>query len=268
MRILIRTSRLASWARRFASFALPLVVIPVFLHRAAIMDSETFALVETLGLTCAFFGFMLGAAACIRLWFTGDRGWGRAITGILLGLACLMPFAYRLYLSQTYPATPDILSDPAIPVALAGAPARDPASVSGEEIMLAFPHIGPRQYQLGVNDVYRIVDALVAARGWQVLQRQPPQLEAAVGQINAVAVTWLGWRDEIAIGLRGNAGRTEVAVRSASPTGGGDLGVNGRRVDAFLADLDAAVTEAVLNAPAPDGPPVPMLPRPDRSTGG
>ena len=39
MRILVRTSRWAIWARRLGNFALPLAVIPILMHRAEAINT-------------------------------------------------------------------------------------------------------------------------------------------------------------------------------------------------------------------------------------
>ena len=50
MRILIRTSKWAIWARRFGSFAVPLTVIPVFMHREQMIASSDFVIIEAIPL--------------------------------------------------------------------------------------------------------------------------------------------------------------------------------------------------------------------------
>ena len=53
MRILIRTSKWAVWARRFGALALPLAAIPVLLHRLHIITSDNFIDVEAVALGIA-----------------------------------------------------------------------------------------------------------------------------------------------------------------------------------------------------------------------
>ena len=82
MRILIRTSKWAIWARRLGSFAMPLAIIPVFLHRERIISSDDFLLIELVAAGFALVAAFLAIGAYARLWVTGDQGWSRATVGL------------------------------------------------------------------------------------------------------------------------------------------------------------------------------------------
>ena len=92
MRLLVRTSRWAVWARRLGSFALPLAIIPVLMHRGSAIGTDTFEIVEAgddpRGARPALITSII---AFVRIWITGDEGWGRAITGLIFSLACFIP---------------------------------------------------------------------------------------------------------------------------------------------------------------------------------
>ncbi len=261
MRILIRTSRLAIWARRLGSFALPLAVIPIPLHRAALVNSDTFILIETLAMGFAGTALLIGLSALVRLWITGDRGWNRAITGVFMGAVCLSPVFYGSYMATRYPLAVDVSTTAAATIELEEAtPQVLDNMASREEILAAFPDARARNYALGVNETFRVIDGLVQQRGWQIIRRDPPDLETADGQINAIDTTLLGWRDEVAIAVTGSFAATQVQMRSASVAAhGGDLGQNGRRIEAFLGDLDAAILADAFKAPAAGAPPVPAF---------
>ena len=67
-------------------------------------------------------------------------------------------------------------------------------------------------------------------------------------------MTLVGFRDEVAILINwAEDGSTLVSMRSASLFGLDDLGANGLRIEAFLTDLDTAVTEAQRQEPIFDG---------------
>jgi uncharacterized protein (DUF1499 family) len=60
------------------------------------------------------------------------------------------------------------------------------------------------------------------------------------GVIQAVAhVRWTPFRDDVTVRVSEERGQVAVTVRSRSRVGRGDLGVNARRIHAYLRALDA-----------------------------
>lgn len=243
IRILIRTSRWAIWSRRLGSVAVPLLIIPALMHRSKAINSETFGIVFSFALIVAGLAFLTGLVGFIRLWMTGDRGWGRATTGILLGLLCLSPLIYASVQYVRYPATFDVTTDWDNPpdMMLVGGPAPDDRLK--DEIMATFPNAVNRNYQLPPEIVFALAEQLVTEYGWDVRLRRTPGQLATPGQINAVAMTLVGWRDEVSISIGNVQNGTRVALRSRSTVGVFDLGENGRRIETFLLTLDERVSE-------------------------
>ena len=174
MRILIRTSKWAIWARRFGSLALPLAIIPILLHRERLILSADFAIIETVAMVVAGIGLFLALGAFVRLWITGDQGWGKATAGFFLSLICLAPFGVLAFLAARYPSTADIATDradpPGIVSQLPAHPPADPAAVAA-----AFPNAQDRTYPIEAAQMFAIVDGLVGARGWEPRARREPQ---------------------------------------------------------------------------------------------
>ncbi|HEY4201132.1 MAG TPA: DUF1499 domain-containing protein [Devosiaceae bacterium] len=267
MRILIRTSRTAIWARRIAGLSLPLVIIPVFLHRKLIIDPDRFLLVELVACGVAALALLLSVLALIRLWRSGDRGWDKAILAFLISLVCLAPFAYGAYALYRNPSVTDVSTNVADPVPLAvlsgTAPPVDPARLA--EIDTKFPNLRTRNYQADVSDLYAMALRQVNDRGWDIRDQRAPLSAADTGEIDAVVTTWLGWRDEVGIRIIGTADGATVDMRSASLGGGySDLGANGGRIEEYLVALDAAVSDQLRNGDDGDeaspAPPKPVAP--------
>lgn len=244
MRILIRTSKWAIWARRFGSFAVPVIVISVWMHRSQALASETFLSVIGLAAILAVLALISGIVAYVRLWQSGDRGWGRATVGIFLGLLCLSPLAYGASLALRYPLTNDVSTDTARPLQLV-VKSSDASSrqLSGEEISSAFPDVYTRTYQTGTQEVFERVASLIEARQWQVRVRKAPGSASPEGQFNIIASTLLGFRDEIVVRLSPVGEGSIVDMRSTSLVGEHDLGRNGTRIEAFLRDLDQVIAD-------------------------
>lgn len=259
MRIPVRTSRLAIIARRMASFALPLIIIPVFLHRNKTIDSEMFSLIVAIGMGFAALGLLAGSAAVVRLWFTGDMGWWRAVTGIFIGLICLSPLAMATQLYLHYPEVSDVSTGSPPSIELRNKPQMPTRSEAERaEILGAFPNLISRDYVLAPNQAYAMALDLVKKNGWTIINGSPPELERAQGQINAIETTFLGWEDEIGVRVIGTGEGVEVSVRSASLTKTDhDLGRNGLRIEAFLQDLDAMVTDQLRKGLPAEAPPAP-----------
>ncbi|MEQ1768784.1 MAG: DUF1499 domain-containing protein [Devosia sp.] len=251
MRILVRTSKWAVWSRRIGALALPLAIIPVFLHRSHYIPSETFVVIEAVALALAAMAAFAGLVAIVRLWFTGDRGWGRAVFGFLFGAICLAPAAWLAFEAIRLPATPDVSTDFNNPPSLVSfVPARFLSADERTRIEEAFPNARSRTYPIAVADMYPIVENLMISRGWDIRTRTLPVNAFDAGQINAIATTLLGWRQEVVLRITGSADGSTIAMRSASLSDFHDFAENGHRVEAFLLELDSLVTLTLRDAPA------------------
>lgn len=260
MRILIRTSKWAIWSRRFGSLALPLAIIPVFMHRERFISSADFTTIELVAMAVACLAFVLAIGAFVRLWITGDLGWGKAVMGFFLSLLCLLPLGYVLFEMSRFPNISDIATDAASPPGLVS---QVPPSNSADSaaIVAAFPNARDRSYPIEAQEMYALVVTLAEQRGWEIRARREPQTPLAEGQLNAIAMTLIGYRSEVAVRVQGDPQGSTVSMRSASLFGGHDLGENGRRIEEFLTALDDRVTQilrnAPVNAPLPSDEPAP-----------
>lgn len=249
MRIIIRTSIWAIWARRLASLAVPLLVLPVVLYRQRLIETDAFHIAETVALGVALAGLLTALVALARLWQTGDRGWGRAIPALFVSLFCLLPFGWLALEVERYPAVTDVatIERQFLPLRLDAATEamRPPVPLAAEHLGVEFPDARSRAYGLGPDRVYAVALGLIAQRGWTVVgQRQPSGLFGE-GLINARVTHLLGWRDEVVLRIAMRPGGTGVDMRSVSLDALHDLGANGRRIEEFLNALDAGVAAAL-----------------------
>ncbi len=245
MRVVIRTSKWAIWSRRFASFALPLSVLSVWTHRAQLLNSDAFQIILASAILLAVFAILFGIAAYVRIWGTGDHGWGRASLGVLIGMICLSPFVYGAVIGGRYPLVNDISTNQGKPLELLVK--RDGENLAYDpqlrtQIQTAFPSAITRFYQFTPAQTYTQVEQLIDGRGWDVRVRRAPGI-GRDGQINAMAMTFMGWRDEVVVRVTQTSDGAQVDMRSASLHGVGDLGKNGLRIESFLQDLDAEMAK-------------------------
>lgn len=253
LRIIIRTSKWAIWSRRLASFSLPLVVIPVLLHRERLIDADTFHLVAAIACAVALMALVAALVALVRLWYSGDQGWGRAVSALVVSLICLAPFGWAGWMATRYPPVTDVATfeRAALPLVLDAATSamRPPVPLPISEVETYFPNARTREYPLNALQAFELATRLVEAEGWQVRTRRQPIGPLAEGRINARAVRLMGWRDEIVLRIAGGLEGAVIDMRSVSLDAIHDLGANGLRIEAFLTALDTEVTTLMRDNP-------------------
>lgn len=253
MRILIRTSKWAVLARRLGSLAVPLTIVPVLMHRERFLDSWAFLAASAFAGLVALLAVLAAFVALVRLWHTGDQGWGRALAGLLLGLLCLAPFAYFGSLALRYPVVTDIATTARGDLPLLFEPdtvnMAAPRLLSPEAQQRFFPNATTRIYPLDPLQLFAIAEHLAQAQGWDIRQARAPGIGGEAGRLNARITTLLGWREEAVLRVAGASGGAAVDMRSASIGALHDLGSNGLRISAFLVALDNEVTAFLRDNP-------------------
>lgn len=252
MRIVIKTSKWAVWARRLARLAVPLVVIPIVLHHWRLLPGDSFLALGVLALATILMALILALIALVHLWFSGDQGWGRAFMALVLALLCSPPFIYVAIQLERFPAVTDMAttSRTLLPLTLEPNTAQMPAPklLSEAAQKARFPNAETRNYPLKVDETFGLIARLAAEWGWDIKTKTAPNDQQA-GLLNAQTVSWLGWRDEIVLRITGTAHSAEVDMRSASLNAHHDLGRNGTRIEAFLSQLDSEITDFLRDNP-------------------
>jgi hypothetical protein len=272
VRILIRTSKWAIWARRLASLVLPLVVITLALHWQRLIPSDVFLVAAGVVGAIAVATLLASLVALGRLWHTGDQGWGRALVGLFVSLLCLAPYGWYGALALQYPPVTDMATTERGQLPLLFQPGMEamprPRVLDAARQKAVFPNVAPRTYPLAPPQTFALVTRLVDDRGWTIeLSREPA--EASPGRINAQATTLMGWREEIVLRVMADPEGSRVDMRSASLNALHDFGSNGSRIEEFLVALDTEVTTLLRDNPlvaapldAEDEPTAVPLPRP------
>jgi hypothetical protein len=257
MRILIRTSRTAIWARRLGSVAVPLVVLSVMLHRLGSITSDVFLIAIVCAGVVAALAMLVALLALWRLWWSGDRGWGLAVGGLALGLVCLAPFGWYGSLALRYPAVTDIATADRSELPLLFEPGMTampaPKRLSAADLAKVFPNVATRSYPLGVLQTFAVVQGLVAEREWDLRLLHEPGTDN-IGRINAQIMTPPGWREAVVLRVSGSDSTSQVDMRSASLNAQHDLGSNGLRIENFLTALDEAITVLLRDNPNANRP--------------
>ena len=101
----------------------------------------------------------------------------------------------------------------------------------------AYPWVQPLVLEAEPDAVFEAAAFLAEEMGLDIVSRSPLR-----GVIEAVATTfWFGFKDDVVIRVRGDAGMTTVDVRSVSRVGRSDLGTNADRIGEFLERLAESV---------------------------
>jgi len=253
VRIVIRTSKWAIWARRLANLAVPLVVLPVLLYRFGQIDTATFLTSLAVALAVVLLTLVFAVAALVHLWNKGYLGWPKAIGALFVGLVCVSPFAYAAYQIEQYPAVTDVATAPpeTLPLVLDAVTSamNQPVLLPTDQAERVFPNARMRSYPLTVGQTYEMVLLLVNQRGWDVRLSRAPAGFGSDGRINARITSLLGWRDEVVLHVRPTADGSTVDMRSVSLDLPHDLGANGLRIEEFLVTLDSEITTLLRDNP-------------------
>lgn len=228
----------AGWARTLAAFALALGVAVLLWRRWELIDFATFELVGTIVLGLALVAILLALVAAVQIFTSDARGLRDAVIGLALAGLVLLPAALTAGVAALLP-----------PVAIAATSVdilREERALlrEGEGIrvggadLAAYPDILPLALEMPSEDVFAIVETLIADRGWRVLEVQVPTASAPSGRIRAVARTpVLGFLDDIVVRIEDDEEATTVDALSASRVGQHDLGTNARRLTSLLDDI-------------------------------
>lgn len=176
------------------------------------------------------------------------RGAWLGLAGILAGamVASAVPAGWART-GRTVPPIHDITTDTQDPPQFVDVlphrrGARNPPEYDGQAAAVlqraAWPDLGPLDTAAARPQVHAAARDAMRRAGWQIVGD-----DQSAGRLEAIATTrWFRFKDDIVVRLRDRpGGGTRVDVRSKSRLGRSDLGTNARRIQAFLADLAAAI---------------------------
>jgi uncharacterized protein (DUF1499 family) len=257
-------SLLATWSARLGLFALVVAGLSILVLRSGLLEVGPALATFAAALGCAALAILLAFGAFISIWRQGLTGLGRALRGLLLGVALLAYPAYVGSKAIKLPAISDITTDTDNPprfVALAPKRPKDriayPGAKAAELQHKAYPDIVPLQVDLSARTVYELALKVVVKHRWTIADSRPPVGVRGTGVIEATARTLLmGFRDDIVIrvsplGAGADAG-SRVDLRSASRVGSTDFGANAKRLRGLLEELDDATANAPEQPPEPE----------------
>ena len=228
--------KIESWAARGAAAGSAAVILAPLGYRIGAPLGLAFLLLACGFLAAAVSGLLL-VLRMVRRTGLRDREAGAALAAVVVGA---FPVA-ALFPGGGAPPIHDITTDtgeppPFVAAVALNAPGRtdyDPAVA--EQQRAAYPDLGPAMLPAAPPDAFDRALGVVQQMGWELLAA-----DAGALRIEATDRSfWFGFADDIVVRVAADGeARSRIDVRSLSRVGGGDLGVNARRVREFVAALN------------------------------
>ncbi len=184
----------------------------------------------------------LGAVVLASIGLYTTKQWFPGIAGVVIALIVLVVPAVFIVSARGAPPIHDITTDTRDPPAFVAVlplrrDAANPPEYEGERVAeqqrRAYPDLRPVGVPIPTPEAFERSLSAARALGWEIAAS-----DAAAGRIEAVDTTfWFGFRDDIVIRIREDAGGSRIDVRSKSRVGVGDAGANARRIRAFVESI-------------------------------
>lgn len=194
------------------------------------------------GLVAAI-ALVLALAAVLLGWRTGNPLRNRAVIALVVAAAYVGFLATRPMSAGDAPPIHDVTTDISNPPQFATLTLREDNLVGVGSVenwqqihAAAYGDLGPVTLPLPVEQATAVVERLAREEGWDIAASDP-----ARGHLEATAsVSYIRFKDDVVFRITPvGDGQSRVDMRSVSRVGVGDLGVNARRIRAFLARLTA-----------------------------
>ena len=258
------TSRMAIWARRFALFAIVVVVLGILIVRAGFLEIIPSLAVLGGALILATLAVVLALGAFVAIWRDGLAGFGMAMTAFLIGVGLVAYPAYLGTKAYRLPAIADITTDPIDPPrfeAIARLRQRDAnpilyAGLRAAELQkAAYPNLQPLILPVTPDQAFEAAMTVMNKRKLRPVDARPPQAGRRDGRIEVVFRTpIMGFRDDVVIRVRPDPDGARVDLRSTSRYGRHDFGTNAARIASLTDDIEDAIGSLAADKPPPDLP--------------
>ena len=184
-------------------------------------------------------------AAFLARRYSGARGFGVALAGVLLGAVVGGYPVAHVIKARRVPPIHDITTDIANPpvfVALAETRRGVPNGLDYEGDKLAelqkqaYPDVTTLHSALPPAELFARAAQAATDSGWEVVDATPQE-----GRVEATATTrWFGFKDDVVVRVRPVQDGSDLDMRSMSRIGRSDVGANAARIRTFMERLRAA----------------------------
>ena len=247
----------ARWTSRLAFFSVGVLLCAIFLHRVFSMPTPTAIYLAGAAYVVAAAAVVLGLFAAARIWSEGSGGTARVVAGLIIGIAMLASPVVLWLSFDRLPQINDVTTDAASPPAFVKlATLRDagankpvyPGAVFAKAQAAAYPDLQPLVIERSSEETFEVVAEALRRLKMTIVREAAPE-GTAPGSIEAVDRTLvLGFYDDVAIRVVGNAQSARVDLRSASRYGRHDLGRNAERMRRIMREIVARLEATVPTA--------------------
>jgi hypothetical protein len=251
--------RTSTWSSRIALFSLALVALGILLHRVLGLPTPVLLNLLAVGLGGGIAAILLALAAFAIIWRSGRPGAAAALLGLVVGAGlAAWPLAY-LPAMRSLPQINDVTTDPQSPprfLAIARLRANGtnvptyPGAAFARLQAAAYPDIKPFMVDRSAEEAFELALEAVRRQRMAVLTEEPPGGRLGrQGLIEAVDRTLIvGFYDDVAIRIDGDARSARIDLRSASRHGRHDLGGNAQRLRRLMREIEARLEATVPTA--------------------
>lgn len=165
----------------------------------------------------------------------GSFNWAVA-GGVAVALPLTILAAYWVYALVSHPFINDISTDLDQPPVFRRMPASSPhpGEAVAQQQRKAYPDVVPLRVGVPPQRAFGAVLSLLRERGWKVVAVDDAGLRVEATSQSRI----FRFVDEIAVRVTDGPEGARIDMRSRSRVGRSDLGVNAKRIRAFLADLE------------------------------
>lgn len=262
----LKASRAAIWGRRLALYFLLLMILTAALHYFGPLGTRA-----AINLLAVCFGGLvvslsLTVIGLIRIWKGHRKGSSDPVFAILFAGLGLVPFIWIGALAAQRPALTEAATTPERPIPLKDLSTRpddaNPIEAPEEQAVAAqrqaYPDIRPLVLERSAAESFALVREAMRRLNWEIVAMEPP-VQNSLGYLQAEAHTLLmGFTDDVAVEVAGNATTATVDVRSISRYGEHDIGANADRIEALFDEIregirkgEQPVLEAEPGVPIP-----------------
>jgi uncharacterized protein (DUF1499 family) len=194
----------------------------------------------------AYASIGLAVIGLVSIWFLRKKRAKAVIMAVLAVLLTSVVSVTALYWQQRAQSVPpihDITTDLDNPPEFSAivrlrAEAPNPPEYAGPETAEAqreaYPEIKPVILAVNLQNVMDAAVMLITEREWKLVA-----INRNEGRIEATEkLAWFGFKDDVVLRFTETMEGTQVDMRSKSRIGRGDVGVNAKRIEEFLEDLE------------------------------